>query len=113
MTFRPKAFKFCRPITAYQDQYSLCYATITVPLGTVPGAHYMLFATGYLNQVSESNETNNVTAVSVTVSPSDVDLVLQQEQQYLGLTAAGNSLRSTVSILNQSTIAATTSTVYF
>ena len=73
----------------------------------------MLFATDYLNQVSESNETNNVTAVSVTVSPSDVDLVFQYEQQYPGSTAAGNSLRSTVSILNQGTIAVTTSTVCF
>ena len=54
----------------------------------------------YLNKVSESNETNNVTAVSVTVSPSGVDLVLQQKQQYPGLTAAGNSLWLTVSILN-------------
>ena len=84
-----------------------------VPLSTVPGVHYMLFATDYLDQVIESNETNNVTAVSVTVSPSGVVLVLQQEQQYPGSTAAGNSLRSTVSILNQGNIAATTSTVCF
>ena len=37
----------------------------------------MLFATDYLNQVSESNKTNNVMTVSITVSPSGVDLVFQ------------------------------------
>ena len=40
------------------------YATMTVLAGTASGNYYILFAADFLNQVNESNEMNNVTAVS-------------------------------------------------
>ena len=89
------------------------YGTAAVPAGTAPGTYYILFVADYQNQVTESNENNNVTAVSITVSPPGVDLVMQQEQLYPNSTVAGNTLQASASILNQGNTTAASSTVGF
>ena len=89
------------------------YGTAAVPTGVAPGTYYILFVADYQNQVTESNEANNVTAVSFTVSPPGVDLVMQQEQLYPSSTVAGNSLQLSASILNQGNTTANGSTVGF
>ena len=97
----------------YPPYSSSRYGTTTVPSGLVPGTYYILFVADYQNQESESNEANNVKAVSFTVSPPGVDLVLQQEQLYPGSTVAGNSLQVSAAILNQGNTLANSSTVGF
>ena len=92
---------------------SSLYGTATVPAGTAPGTYYILFVADYQNQVAENNETNNVTAVSFTVSPPGIDLVIQQEQLYPNSTVAGNSLQLSASILNQGNTAANSSSAGF
>ncbi|WP_201985264.1 CARDB domain-containing protein [Hymenobacter rubidus] len=97
----------------YPPYSSSRYGTAAVPAGTAPGTYYILFVADYQNQVSESNETNNVSAVSITVSPPGVDLVIQQEQLYPSSTVAGNSLQVNCTIFNQGNITAGSSTVGF
>ena len=89
------------------------YGTAAVPPGVAPGTYYILFVADYQNQVSETNETNNVSAISFTVSPPGVDLVMQQEQLYPSSTVAGNSVQAGAVILNQGTTTASSSTVGF
>ena len=89
------------------------YGTAAVPTGTAPGTYYILFVADYQNQVTETNENNNVTAVSFTVSPPGVDLLPQQEQLYPSATVAGNSLQVNASITNQGNTTATSSTMGF
>ena len=80
-----------------------------LPLGT----YYVLFVADYQNQVPESNENNNVTAVSFTVSPPGIDLVIQQPQVYPPSTVAGNSVQASCVIANQGNLTASSSTVGF
>ncbi|MBO2012402.1 CARDB domain-containing protein [Hymenobacter negativus] len=89
------------------------YGTAAVPTGTAPGTYYILFVADYQNQVGETNETNNVSAVSFTVSPPGVDLVIQQEYLYPSSTVAGNSVQATCTIFNQGNMLANSSTVGF
>lgn len=92
-------------------QSSSRYASFAVPVSTPPGNYHVLFAADYLDQVSESNEANNVMAASLTVVPPGVDLVIQQEQLYPSTTVAGNSLQANATIVNQGNITATSSVV--
>lgn len=89
------------------------YGTAAVPLNTAPGTYYILFVADYQNQVGETNETNNVSAVSFTVSPPGVDLVIQQEQLYPSTTVAGNTVQLSCSVFNQGNIQASGSTAGF
>ena len=93
--------------------YSSRYGTAAVPAGVAPGTYYVLFVADYQNQVAETNEANNVTAVSFTVSPPGVDLVMQQEQLYPSVTVAGNPVQVSATILNQGNTVANSSTVGF
>jgi subtilase family serine protease len=89
------------------------YGTAAVPTGTAPGTYYILFVADFQNQVGETNETNNVSAVSFTVSPPGVDLVIQQEYLYPSATVAGNSIQASCYILNQGNMLASSSSVGF
>lgn len=89
------------------------YATMTVPTGTVSGNYYILFAADYLNQVNESNEANNVTAVSFQVIPSSADLIIQQATVSPQNTAVGNPLSLSCSIVNQGNATASSSVGYY
>ena len=97
----------------YPPYGSSRYGTAAVPAGTAPGTYYILFVADYQNQVAETNETNNVSAVSITVAPPGVDLVMQQEQLYPSSTVAGNSLSLSAYIYNQGTTTASSSTAGF
>jgi subtilase family serine protease len=89
------------------------YGTAAVPTGTAPGTYYILFVADYQSQVGETNENNNVSAVSFTVSPPGVDLVIQQEYLYPSSTVAGNSIQANCTIFNQGNMLATSSTAGF
>ena len=76
-------------------------ATTNVPPGTTPGSYYILFAADYQNIVAESNETNNVSSVAITVSAPSVDLVVQQAQLNQSSVAAGSSVSGSSYVYNQ------------
>ncbi|MCI1189603.1 T9SS type A sorting domain-containing protein [Hymenobacter sp. DH14] len=97
----------------YVSYPSQRYGTAAVPSGLAPGTYYILFVADYQNQVPESNEANNVMAVSFTVNPPGIDLVIQQEQLYPTSTVAGNSVQASCTILNQGNVTAASSTVGF
>ncbi|UYZ62914.1 CARDB domain-containing protein [Hymenobacter weizhouensis] len=42
--------------------------SFTVPAGTAPGLYYVLFVADYQNAVAETNETNNLASVTLTVT---------------------------------------------
>ncbi|MBF9238737.1 T9SS type A sorting domain-containing protein [Hymenobacter sp. BT683] len=94
-------------------QYSSRYDNFTVPTGTAPGNYYVLFAADPLSQISESNETNNVTAVNLTVTPPSIDLITQQASVSPLSTAAGNPLNLGCYITNQGNSVASSSSVGF
>ncbi|WP_375435588.1 CARDB domain-containing protein [uncultured Hymenobacter sp.] len=72
-----------------------------VPPGTTPGSYYVLFAADYQNVVTESIETNNVAAVSISVSAPSMDLVVQQAQIGQTSVAPGATLNATAFAYNQ------------
>ncbi|MFC7667418.1 CARDB domain-containing protein [Hymenobacter humi] len=98
-------------LAAWQSSYR--YGYFSLPAGTAPGTYYVLFVADYLQQVPESNESNNVAAVSITVAPPGVDLVVQQEQMYPSATVAGNSLQLNAYMANQGNTTAGSSTMGF
>ena len=89
------------------------FGTAQVPAALAPGTYYILFVADYQGQVAETNENNNVAAVSFTVSPPGVDLVITQEQLYPSSTVAGNSVQANCTIFNQGNIPASSSTAGF
>ncbi|SFQ65926.1 CARDB domain-containing protein [Hymenobacter arizonensis] len=102
----------------YGSQLSAHYSeyrsgTAAIPLGVAPGTYYILFVADYQNQVNETNENNNVSAVSITISPPGTDLIIQHEQLYPSSTVAGNSLQVNATIVNQGNMTANSSTVGF
>ncbi|MDQ2769535.1 MAG: T9SS type A sorting domain-containing protein [Bacteroidota bacterium] len=97
----------------YPNYPSQRSGTAAIPSNLAPGTYYILFVADYQNQVPESNETNNVTAVSFTVTPPGVDLVIQQAQLYPTSTVAGNSIQTSCLIVNQGNVTASSSTVGF
>ncbi len=97
----------------YPNYPSQRSGTAAIPSSLAPGTYYILFVADYQNQVPESNENNNVTAFSITVSPPGVDLVIQQTQLYPASTTAGNSVQASCLIVNQGNVTASSSTVGF
>ncbi|MGI4819720.1 MAG: CARDB domain-containing protein [Janthinobacterium lividum] len=86
--------------------YSSGYAerTLAIPAGTPPGKYYLLLVADYLNQLAESNETNNVLALALDVVLPNVDLAVGDARIYESV--AGNDFGATCSILNRGTTTA-------
>ena len=89
------------------------YGTAAIPTGLTPGTYYILFVADYQGQVAETNETNNVASVAITVAPPGVDLVVQQPSLYYNSTVPGGTVQASASILNQGNVTATSSTMGF
>ncbi|MBC3542413.1 CARDB domain-containing protein [Rufibacter sediminis] len=85
--------------------------TLTVPGGTTTGTYYLLFVADYLKTVTESNENNNVSSVSIAVVPSSVDFTITSAYLYYTSLPAGGSLTVEGYISNQGNIAASSSNV--
>ncbi|MGI4873785.1 MAG: CARDB domain-containing protein [Janthinobacterium lividum] len=94
-------------------QTSARYTTLTIPTATVPGTYYVLFAADYQNQVTESNEANNVTAVGITVQLASPDLVIQSAALSATSVQAGSALSFNCYIYNQGNTTASSSSVGF
>ncbi len=89
------------------------YASVTIPATTAPGSYYILFAGDYLNQVSESNENNNVASVNVTVVAPSIDLTILQPSVTPTTTAVGTPISMSCSILNTGNAVAPSSSMGF
>ncbi|WP_167291179.1 CARDB domain-containing protein [Hymenobacter busanensis] len=87
------------------------YGTTNIPAGTPTGSYYVLFVADYQNVVGETNEQNNVAAVSITVSPPGIDLLFQQASLYYTTVTAGTANSTSAYLVNQGNITAGASSV--
>ncbi len=90
--------------------------TVTIPAGTTPGTYYMLFYADADAQVTETNETNNVGSVQLTVTSSagTPDLVILSPATTPTTVNAGAVTTASCSVKNQGTaIAAASSLKYY
>ncbi|RAK66795.1 CARDB domain-containing protein [Hymenobacter edaphi] len=92
-------------------QYYSLYPTLTIPASTTTGSYYVLFVADDQGQVTETNETNNVASVALTVTQPNVDLQIQQATLTPTTTSAGSSVYATCSIYNAGTTFAASSNV--
>ncbi|MBT9394790.1 hypothetical protein KLP40_16610 [Hymenobacter sp. NST-14] len=93
--------------------YYYLYLQFRVPAGATPGSYYVLFVADDQNQVSETNETNNVTSVALTVALPSVDLIVAQPYLSPNATLAGGYVYTNCSVQNQGLTTAATSDVSF
>jgi subtilase family serine protease len=84
-------------------------ATITIPATATPGSYYILFVADYQNQVTETNETNNVRSVAFTVVTPSVDLIIQSPYLSATTSTAGSTISANHYLANQGNTAATSS----
>lgn len=77
------------------------------------GSYYPLFVADYQNQVAESDEANNVTAVNFTVTPPSIDLTIQQPSITPSNPAPGTALNMSCYINNQGNLVFPSSSVVF
>ncbi|GAA4377124.1 hypothetical protein GCM10023186_11680 [Hymenobacter koreensis] len=89
------------------------FAGINIPASTTPGSYFVLYVADYQNQVSETNESNNVASVQLVVTTPNVDLLVQQEQLSPSSVTAGNAVSAGAFVFNQGTTAAASSSVGF
>ena len=94
-------------------QSSSHYIALTVPAGMAAGSYYPLFVADYQNQVAESDEANNVTAVNFTVTPPSIDLTIQQPSITPSNPAPGTALNMSCYINNQGSLVFPSSSVGF
>ncbi|MFD2721170.1 CARDB domain-containing protein [Hymenobacter monticola] len=85
----------------------------TIPATAAPGNYYILFVGDYQNQVTESNESNNVAAVNVTVVAPSIDLTIQQAAVSPLNTAVGTPINMSCYILNSGNAVSPSSSVGF
>ncbi|UOQ72480.1 CARDB domain-containing protein [Hymenobacter cellulosilyticus] len=76
-------------------------ATTNVPPGLAPGTYYVLFAADYQGLVTESNETNNVAAVTLTVAAPSIDLIVSQANLSTYTMSAGTTISAGATVYNQ------------
>ncbi|MFA6925105.1 MAG: CARDB domain-containing protein, partial [Bacteroidales bacterium] len=86
--------------------------SVTIPSGTAFGNYYILYYADYTSQVVESNETNNVKYVAITIAPPYIDLTITSPGNP-GSVVAGNSITASCYIFNNGTSSAAYSNVGF
>ncbi|WP_164891191.1 CARDB domain-containing protein [Botryobacter ruber] len=91
--------------------YRYFSSSVSIPANTVPGSYYLIFAADYLNQVAESNETNNTGYRAITVVAPYVDLVLQSPYIYNSSVTAGSTVGTEVRIHNLGNSSASSSNI--
>ena len=86
------------------------FTPATIPLSTAAGNYYVLFVADYLNELAETNETNNVASYALAVATPMPDLV--PSQVYLGPSSTpGGTVGLNFQLKNQGTGVAASSTV--
>ncbi|MGH7830350.1 MAG: galactose oxidase-like domain-containing protein, partial [Candidatus Binatia bacterium] len=82
---------------------------VTIPAGTAPGNYFILVRTDALAKVTEVNESNNVTAVTVTVTASTTgkDLVIENLAASPVGVSAGGSITLSYRVANRAAVTVT------
>ncbi|MGI4759121.1 MAG: CARDB domain-containing protein [Janthinobacterium lividum] len=70
------------PLWPGDTYYGAVKRTVTIPSGTPLGRRYLLLVADYLNQVPETDETNNVAAVPLEVVVPAVDLTITDPRNF-------------------------------
>ena len=89
------------------NDYRYAYGTPTIPTGTAPGSYYLLYVADYLNQLAESNENNNVSALSISVVTPNADLYVSGATASPSQTVAGGTINTSGYLYNQGNALAT------
>lgn len=88
-------------------------ATLTIPSATAPGSYYVLYYADYSGMVSESDESNNVNRLPITIVTPVIDLVIMTSQANPATIPAGTSVNASCNIYNQGNATASSSNVGF
>ncbi|AIZ64717.1 hypothetical protein PK28_15460 [Hymenobacter sp. DG25B] len=89
--------------------YAYFYPSATIPSGTTPGSYYVLVVADYQNQVTETNEQNNLSALALTVEAPTIDLTMLQAGLGVNKTTAGSQISASSYIYNQGNSTASSS----
>ena len=90
------------------------FTPITIPLRTAAGSYYVLFVADYLNELAETDETNNVASHPLQVATPIPDLVPLQVYLSPVASAPGSALGANFLLKNQGTgTAASSPTGYY
>ncbi|RNI32031.1 T9SS C-terminal target domain-containing protein [Rufibacter immobilis] len=84
---------------------------LTIPSGTAVGSYYILFAADYLNSVTETNESNNVNSLAISVVAPYSDLYIESAYLYSTSATPGSSMSGQYYIYNLGNVSATSSNV--
>jgi subtilase family serine protease len=80
--------------------------SLTIPGTTVPGTYYLLFVADYLHQVAETNEANNVYAITLQIVKPTPDLALTRNFDVEPVrTAAGTEVQIAYNFANNGSTA--------
>ncbi len=85
-------------------------ASLTIPESTVPGSYYILFVGDYNNLHTESNESNNVEAVPVTVEETYKNITVVSASLSMSKVAKGYSVTAYGALKNIGTANISTTT---
>ncbi|ALD20072.1 hypothetical protein AM218_01030 [Hymenobacter sp. DG25A] len=85
----------------------------TIPAGTTPGSYYVLVVADYQNQITETNEQNNLSALTLTVEAPTIDLTMLQAGLGTNKTSPGNQISASSYIYNQGNSTASSSNAAF
>lgn len=99
--------------TISPGSYYYCSATLNIPSGTAPGNYFILYFADYTHAISESNEQNNINAISLTVTGSGKDLSIVSASATPNSIAYGLNTSFYFTSLNQSYQAATPSVGFY
>ncbi|GGK57354.1 hypothetical protein GCM10011405_01820 [Rufibacter glacialis] len=86
-------------------------ASLTIPSSTVAGNYYILFVPDPENHIAETNETNGVMSLALTVTNNIVDLIVQDAALSPTSLLAGATTTATSKISNQGSVSAASSTM--
>ncbi|MCR5888599.1 hypothetical protein LRS06_12660 [Hymenobacter sp. J193] len=87
--------------------------SFTVPASTTAGSYYVLFVADAAAAVAESDETDNVASVALTVKAAQADLALSAATLGSSSVLAGNTVTSSITVKNQGQASAVSSTISY
>ncbi|UOQ75078.1 T9SS type A sorting domain-containing protein [Hymenobacter cellulosilyticus] len=83
----------------------------SIPAGVSPGTYYVVYAADPAGTVTESNETNNTTSLTLTVVAALPDLTVSQTTLSPAAAPAGNTVSATCLLTNSGTATAAQNTM--
>lgn len=78
---------------------------ISIPINTLTGNYYVLYVADHLNALIESNDTNNIAYLPLTITASQADLVVKQTMATPTAVFSGNTINVSSWVHNQGSMA--------